>query len=104
MNRQERRAAAANRRNGTRGTVVFTETFKDGITGQFYWFETPEGWTRADGLPYVEIFGPFSTEAEVKDSQRLILFGPQCEVREGGEWDPVRGCPADWPTGPRSVQ
>jgi hypothetical protein len=110
MNRQERRAAAANRRkwkDGTRGigTVVATETFRNRITGQFYWFETPEGWTQADGLPDVEIFGPFSSEAEANESQRLVLLGPQCEVTEGGKWDPVRACPADWPTGgPRALQ
>jgi hypothetical protein len=65
------------------GTVVLTETFRD-ITDQFYWFETPEGWTRADGVPDdVEIFGPFSGEAEANESQRLVLLGPQCEVIEG---------------------
>ena len=31
--------------------------------------------------------GPFETDAEVKEHQRLTLLGPQCKVTEGGAWD-----------------
>jgi hypothetical protein len=87
MNRQERRAAAANRRKWEVGTVVETQGFRDG-KGQHYWFERPEGWTTEDGMPEgVEIHGPFKTEAKAYENQRLILLGPQCEVIEGGRWD-----------------
>jgi hypothetical protein len=36
----------------------------------------------------VTLHGPFKTDAEVKESQRVILLGPQCKITEGGAWDP----------------
>ena len=67
-----------------------------------YWFREPDGFSdddaqhlqdwilgrHADG-PGVELHGPFKTDAEVAESQRLTLLGPQCEVTEGGMWDPA---------------
>jgi hypothetical protein len=90
MNRQERRAAAAKQRKWQEGDVIRTESFRDS-SGQHYWFVTPgDGWTRAAGVPEgVEIHGPFGTQAEAYENQRLMLLGPQCEVIEGGMWDPA---------------
>jgi hypothetical protein len=98
MNRQKRRAAAAYRRKWKSGelgvgTVIHTQTVRLRETGEFYWFETDgaanmTGFTVSlDPTELKNFHGPFKTEAEVAESQRLILLGPQCEVREGGVWD-----------------
>ena len=93
MNRNERRAAAAHARRWKDKTAQVGMVFRcqslRGSDGLLYWFEEPEGWVREDGVPDVEIHGPFKTEAEVEESQRLIIAGPQCEVTEGGMWDPA---------------
>lgn len=66
--------------------MIKTQSFKH--AGMVYWFEEPKGFTRENGLPPgVKIHGPFKTEAEANESQRLVLLGPQCEVIEGGKWD-----------------
>jgi hypothetical protein len=85
--------------------VIKTETVSVVLTTgerQFYWFERPEGFSfedaerlqdwfqglHADG-PGVHLYGPFKTGAEAVASQRSILFGPDCEIEEGGRWDPA---------------
>jgi hypothetical protein len=86
MNRHERRATKA--RALDVGTVIHTQTVAT-TTGDFYWFECPDNFSLEDGLPPGAIMhGPFKTDAEVNESQRLTLLGPQCKVTEGGEWDP----------------
>jgi len=57
---------------------------------RLFWFEEPEGFRPEEGrLPAgVILHGPFRTEAEVKKHIRLTILGPQCNVIEGGEWDP----------------
>jgi hypothetical protein len=91
MNRQQRRAARRQRKAEV-GTVVRATTFA--VVGEIgrrhlYWFEEPEGFSREDGLPPgVTVHGPFETDAEVKEDQRVTLLGPQCKVTEGGAWDP----------------
>jgi hypothetical protein len=89
MNRRRRRSQAARTRNVEVGTVIHTQGLRcrDGF---HYWFEPPEGWTFADGLPPdAELHGPFKTDAESVEDQKLILLGPQCAVTEGGAWDPA---------------
>jgi len=84
MNRQERSAAAAHERRWK------DKTADRGSDGMHYWFEPPEGWTREAGVPDgVDIHGPFTTVAEVEKNQQLVLLGPECEVTEGGMWDPA---------------
>jgi hypothetical protein len=97
MNRKERRAARK------LGDVIHTTTI--GLTDNIgrvhlYWFESTN--FSPDDLealkdhcvahqrppPGVTMHGPFATEAEVNEHQRLTLLGPQCEVTEGGAWDP----------------
>jgi hypothetical protein len=34
-------------------------------------------------------YGPFKTDAEVRESERFELLGPGCKVEEGGAWDPA---------------
>jgi hypothetical protein len=82
MNRQQRRTRASRKRKFEVGTVIRTESFR--VNGLYYWFETPEGWTQADGLPDVEFHGPFKTDAECAENERLVLLGPQCSVTDGG--------------------
>jgi hypothetical protein len=102
MNRQQRRAAARKR---AVGTVVNARAVSVVLTTgerQLYWFEEPEGFSPEDGQrvldcitglrddgPGVELLGPFQTDTEVRESQRLTLLGPQWEVTEGGMWDPA---------------
>jgi hypothetical protein len=94
MNRQERRAAAAHERRwkdktAEVGMVFMTHSFRCS-DGMQYWFEQPEGRTWEDGVPEgVDIHGPFTTEAEVEQNQRLVLLGPECEITHGGMWDPA---------------
>jgi hypothetical protein len=85
MNRQQRRAQTAQRRKFGVGSIIHAQGFI-GSDGFRYWFEPPEGWTRGDRLPEgVKIHGPFRTDAEANESQRLVLLGPQCTVTQGGK-------------------
>ena len=70
------------------GDVNHTQTVV--AAGGFYWFEIPAGWREEDGtLRSVTLHGPFRSDAEVKKNQRVVLFGPQAVVKEGGQWDPA---------------
>jgi hypothetical protein len=93
MNRKQRRAAAARKRKV--GDVIHATTIAvvDDVGHQhLYWFETPEGFRPEDGLPPgATLHGPFATEAEVAKHQRVALLGQQCEISEGGAWDPNWG-------------
>jgi hypothetical protein len=55
----------------------------------FYWIVVPEGMTNEQAAETQEWHGPFRTEAEAEEDQRVTLFGPQSEIREGGMWDPA---------------
>jgi hypothetical protein len=85
------------------GDVIRTHTIAintgEGVV--LYWFEQPANFSEADAAalldyinthkrrpPSIILHGPFSTEAEVKEHQRVTLLGEQCEVRDGGAWDP----------------
>jgi hypothetical protein len=83
MNRKQQRRG--------KGMVIYTQIVTSATTGDLYWFECPEKFSlEKDGLPPdATLHGPFKTQAEVKASQHLILFGPQCKVIEGGKWDPA---------------
>jgi hypothetical protein len=35
------------------------------------------------------IHGPFATAAEAKRDSEVSILGPQCEVKNGGQWDPA---------------
>jgi hypothetical protein len=97
MNRQQRRAAAAYKRKWKSGeygvgTMLYTQTI--GVQHPhgyfFYWFETAENWKPEHGIPADAVMhGPFKTDAECNENQRIVMFGPQCEMRNGGNWDPA---------------
>ena len=60
----------------------------DGPLTQFYW------WADENEDPSPEqvmenLHGPFDTEAEAKEASRIAVLGPNCEVTEGGTWDPA---------------
>jgi len=61
------------------GEVVLIDYGRD-ASGQFWWIE------RSDPTsPH----GPFPTEAEAQKDSEVTLFGGQCEIRDGGQWDPA---------------
>jgi hypothetical protein len=94
MNRQERRAAAAHEqrwrdKTAEVGMILKTQSVR-GSDGMHYWFEPPDGWTQQAGWPDgTDIHGPFRTATEVEENQRSVLLGPDCEVTNGGMWDPA---------------
>jgi hypothetical protein len=89
-NRPRRRAAR--RRRLRVGDVIWTRTIKNVHTGELYWFETTAPGEEPPALlppPGIELHGPFKTDAAVEEDKRRVLFGPGCEVKEGGAWDPA---------------
>jgi len=89
MNRQQRRAARK------RGFVIKTQSIRNLVTGEHFWFELPDDTTWEDWSvtrcipPDVTVHGPFKTQEESDENQRLVLLGLQCKVVEGGEWNPA---------------
>jgi hypothetical protein len=81
------------RRKRKVGDVIFTQTIlAASAAGQqhYYWFECPANFRPEDGIPpNAVLHGPFNTQAQVKANERLVLLGEQCEVTEGGDWDPA---------------
>jgi len=98
MNRHDRRRDDAQRRKLKVGSVIHTATIaavlSDGTsalegTTALFWIEVPEGMTNEQAAETQEWHGLFKTDAELKEHQRVTLLGPQCEVTEGGMWDPA---------------
>jgi hypothetical protein len=91
-NRHERRRAKAQRRKLNVGSMVYATTInvvmRDGSTA-LYWIEVPEDMTNEQAAATQEWHGPFKTDAELYEDQRVTLFGSQCEITEGGMWDPA---------------
>jgi hypothetical protein len=48
-----------------------------------YWFLVPESMTRGEAFESQDHHGPFATEAEAAENQRLVILGGQCMVRLG---------------------
>ena len=87
-NRKDRRKAKA----VGLGTVIWTETVHVVLDTPdreevLYWFVRPDGMDTHEAAETQELHGPFTTEAEVRESQRVTLLGSQCKVIEGGMWD-----------------
>ena len=70
------------------GDVIMARTGIDSL-GRYFWYEEPPGFTGDYPPPGATVYGTFATRAECNESQRLVLLGPQCEVVEGGDWDPA---------------
>jgi hypothetical protein len=79
MNRQQRRAKRKV------GGAIFVRIGRD-RDGNYYWFEGNDD----QPSPETVVHGPFATEAECNESQRLVLLGPQATVEFGGMWQPQR--------------
>ena len=60
----------------------FTAIHPDG-TQSHYWFVIPKGMTREHAYRTQEIHGPFDSEEEAMEDQRVVLLGDQCEVTDG---------------------
>ncbi|MFZ2076670.1 MAG: hypothetical protein WAV38_08485 [Xanthobacteraceae bacterium] len=75
------------------GDMLFTQTYAlrhaDGVIVGLFWFSVPDGMTAEEAFNTQQHYGPFGSDAEVKESQRVTLLGEQCEVTEGGMWDPA---------------
>jgi hypothetical protein len=46
-----------------------------------YWFLVPESMTREEAFESQDHHGPFATEADAAENQRVVLLGEQCMVR-----------------------
>jgi hypothetical protein len=92
VNRRDRRRAEAQaRRNVKVGDVIWTTTISAVLkTGEhvLYWIRVPDGMSNEEAARTQEWHGPFKTDAELKEDQRVALLGRQCKVTEGGAWDP----------------
>jgi hypothetical protein len=75
------------------GDVVFTQTYAlrnaDGTIVGVFWFGVPDGMTPEDAFNTQRHYGPFKSQQEANESQRVTLLGEQCQVVEGGTWDPA---------------
>jgi hypothetical protein len=73
------------------GDAIYTTTIrarlKDGSVA-LYWIGVPDGMTNEQAAETQKWHGPFKTEAEVNENQRVVLLGPQCKVTHGATWDP----------------
>jgi hypothetical protein len=68
--------------------TILQGTMKDGST-VFYWVEVPEGMTNEQAAKTQKWHGPFKTDAEADEDFRVVVLGPQCEITDGGTWDPA---------------
>jgi hypothetical protein len=82
----------ARRRMAKVGDIIETTTIRvvhpDG-TRWLYWIVVPEGMTNQHAAETQEWHGPFKTDAEVTEDQRITLLGPQGKLKHGGNWDPA---------------
>jgi hypothetical protein len=53
--------------------------------GQYWWLA---GWDGAQPDPKDMPHGPFATQAEAEHDFHTTIFGPQCEIKQGGMWNP----------------
>jgi hypothetical protein len=97
--KRERRGKLRKVKARSVGDMICSRTIRT-ATGEFYWFEC----SRDDfsqpppthPVPISEVIppdavlhGPFLTQTEADEDQRLVLLGPQCLVQEGGDWNPA---------------
>ena len=60
------------------GDKIVTE-YGQGRDGKWYW--------RVEGEK--DIHGPFATNKAAERDSEITLYGPDCEFRHGGQWDPA---------------
>jgi hypothetical protein len=73
--------------------ILCTQTYAlrhaDGAIVGIFWFRVPDGMTMEEAFNTQRHHGPFRSDAEAKKSQQITLLGEQCQVVEGGTWDPA---------------
>ena len=88
LSRHERRQATA--RKPRLGDIIWAQTIRNALTGDYYWFETPSSThSNSSGGTACSLVRHYTAHAEVSEDPRLVLLGPQCEIVEGGVWDPA---------------
>ncbi len=60
----------------------------DGPQTKYYWWASEKTDLSPDEIAQ-GLHGPFDTEAEAQEAARIAVLGPDCEVTEGGTWDPA---------------
>jgi hypothetical protein len=56
---------------------------------QFFWWASENGNLSLEEAAKLPLHGPFDTKAEADDAALRAVIGPDCEVIEGGRWDPA---------------
>jgi hypothetical protein len=67
---------------------TFGITREDGVQ-QVFWFIKPDGMALEQAFESQPIHGPFQTKEQADEDQRVTIFGEQCTMTYGGEWDPA---------------
>jgi len=62
------------------GTEIHTATYRVGTA--LYWFLVPAGMSEQEAFDSHAHHGPFATQPEANEDQRMVLLGEQCEVTE----------------------
>jgi hypothetical protein len=71
-------------------TTIFGVTVQhDPLQRVYYWFIVPDGMDNQQAFNTQQLHGPFKTEAEADENQRIVLLGEQCKITDGGMWDPA---------------
>jgi hypothetical protein len=90
VNRNQRRKARVLRVGDVIATMTVSVVFDTPDRERaLYWVVVPDGMSKEEAWATQRRHGPFRTDAEVTESQRVTLFGEQCKVTEGGMWDPA---------------
>jgi hypothetical protein len=63
------------------GEKVFVDYGQDRRTKQWFWKRREEDESSRHG--------PFATRKDAERDSAAAIFGPQCEIKEGGKWDPA---------------
>jgi hypothetical protein len=101
-NQKERRKAAATAKK-TRplarlgvpffsGIVRVVLDAPDGLQTKYYWWASesdPNNLSSQELMVAAARNGPFDTKAEAEEAARIACVGPDCELIEGGTWDPA---------------
>jgi hypothetical protein len=100
IRRERRKARAMSRKPLKRFGVPIHSTVigavldtPDGPKTVFYWFATEDfpdrSLTPEEIAAKYELHGPFNTPAEADADAKVAVVGEECEITEGGMWDPA---------------
>ncbi len=74
-------------RSWKQGDTVFTSYGQDHQGG--WWRVEAHIHGRMYDISQYRHGGPFRTKAEALRDSQIQIFGPQCEIADGGQWDPA---------------